>query len=236
MNSSAREHNCLPLLRDIVLMRGLSGEQQRFLAAGCFPRSVAKGLVIFEKGTRLDGFYAVREGRVKLAMLSPDGGERVVQIVLRGETFAEAMGCCEALAPVYAQALCRSEVLFFRADQVRAALRRWPAVGLLLLQQTCARVLDLYGDIEAFCLQSARQRVAGFLLDRLGADCDEGESLDAQVVLPAGKAVVASRLNLTPETFSRELRRLCDTGVISVERGTLHVHDLLRLRAAATRT
>jgi CRP-like cAMP-binding protein len=235
MNSAARENNCFPMLRDIAPFRDLPGEQLRFLAAGCFPRQAAKGLVIFEKGARLDGFYAVREGRVKLAMLSPEGAERVVQIVLRGETFAEALGLLGAPSPIYGQALCDSELLFFRAEEVRASLARWPGLGTLFLHMACSRVHDLYRDLEASCLQSARQRVAGFLLDTLDCGCRRGEATDVHVVLPAGKAVVASRLNLTPETFSRELRHLCDEGMICVERGTVRVHDLIRLRAAAGR-
>jgi CRP-like cAMP-binding protein len=223
------------MLRDIAPFRDLPGEQLRFLAAGCFPRRAARGLVIFEKGARLDGFYAVREGRVKLAMLSPEGTERVVQIVLCGETFAEALGLLGEPSPIYAEALCNSEVLFFRAEEVRAALARWPALGGLFLRMACSRVCELYRDLEASCLQSARQRVAGFLLDAIESGCRRGERPDAPVVLPAAKAVVASRLNLTPETFSRELRHLCDEGMICVERGTVRVHDLIRLRAAAGR-
>ncbi len=73
------------------------------------------------------------------------------------------------------------------------------------------------------------------MLDNLCPGYESGANLCAEVVLPAGKAVVASRLNLTPETFSRELRNLSRDGVISVERCTVLVHDTANLRAAAGR-
>jgi CRP-like cAMP-binding protein len=53
----------------------------------------------------------------------------------------------------------------------------------------------------------------------------------AQVVLPVSKAVVASSLNLTPETFSRELHELARQGLIQVDRRTVHIPSLNQLRA-----
>jgi CRP-like cAMP-binding protein len=50
------------------------------------------------------------------------------------------------------------------------------------------------------------------------------------VTLPAGKAVIASALSLTPETFSRELRRLVEQNLISVHRNSIYVHDTARMR------
>ena len=235
MNTAAREDNCFPLLTDIALFKGLSGDQLRFLAADCYRRHAPKGQVVCDKGAVLDGFFAVREGRVKLAMLSKDGGERVVQIALAGETFGEGLGLVGQPSPVYAQTLCDSQLLFFRAERVRAALCRWPSLALLFLSQTCDRVHELYRDLEACCLHTALQRVAGYLLDRLQCVREQEGARAARISLPAGKAVVASRLNLTPETFSRELRHLSGQGVIGVEGGVLSILSVDLLRAAAGR-
>jgi CRP-like cAMP-binding protein len=233
MNITARKDNLVPLLTDIALFGTLTSEQLRFLAVSCFPRRVPKGRLIFDKGEQLNGFYAVRTGRVKLAILSPEGADRVVQIALAGDALGEAMGLLQRPSPVYAQALCSSELLFFRRDRVLAAAARWPNLGMLFLEQACERVHQLVQDLEACCLQSAMQRVAGYLLDNLCPRRDA--NCCGEAVLPAGKAVVASRLNLTPETFSRELRHLSSKGIISVERCTVLVLDAPGLRVAAGR-
>jgi CRP-like cAMP-binding protein len=201
----------------------LPGEQLRFLAGSCFRRHAAKGQVVCDKGARMSGFFALREGRVKLAILSADGGERVVQIAVPGETFGEALGLLDRPLPVYAQALCDSELLFFGAEGIRAAAMRWPTLSLRFLEQACSRAHALYRDLEACCLHSARQRVAGYLLDRLACVGAQGKGGGGRVALPAGKAVIASQLNLTPETLSRELRNLSSDGVISVQRGIVTI-------------
>jgi CRP-like cAMP-binding protein len=50
-----------------------------------------------------------------------------------------------------------------------------------------------------------------------------------QVTLPACKAVVASSLHLSAETFSRELHRLAAEGLVTIDRRTIHLHDISAL-------
>jgi CRP-like cAMP-binding protein len=45
------------------------------------------------------------------------------------------------------------------------------------------------------------------------------------------KAIVASRLNLTPEHFSRILHELSERGLIRVDGRDVHIDDVARLRA-----
>ena len=59
------------------------------------------------------------------------------------------------------------------------------------------------------------------------------EPADLTVTLGAGKAVLASRLNLTPETFSRSLRELSAAGLIAVRGRQIVLLDRAGLAAAA---
>jgi CRP-like cAMP-binding protein len=92
--------------------------------------------------------------------------------------------------------------------------------------------MRLVHDLEACCLMSARQRLIDFLIKE--ARPRVGSHHDATLALPASKAVVASSLNLTPETFSRELHDLARRGLVQVERRTVEIPALDRLRDAAT--
>jgi CRP-like cAMP-binding protein len=44
---------------------------------------------------------------------------------------------------------------------------------------------------------------------------------------------VASRLNLTPQHFSRILHELSEAGLVSVDGRTIHITDVAKLRAAS---
>jgi CRP-like cAMP-binding protein len=50
------------------------------------------------------------------------------------------------------------------------------------------------------------------------------------VNLSAGKSVIASRLNMTPEHFSRILHDLAAAGTIEVEGRTIRIPSVERLR------
>jgi CRP-like cAMP-binding protein len=51
------------------------------------------------------------------------------------------------------------------------------------------------------------------------------------LTLPVSKAIVASRLNLTPEHFSRILHELAERELIRVDGRDVHIVDVARLRA-----
>jgi len=91
------------------------------------------------------------------------------------------------------------------------------------------RLHSLVSDVEAYALRSGAQRVIGYLLRDIrmqAAPANAGE-----VRVPVGKGVIASRLNLTPQHFSRILHDLAAQGLIEVEGRKVRILDLERLRA-----
>jgi CRP/FNR family transcriptional regulator, dissimilatory nitrate respiration regulator len=70
--------------------------------------------------------------------------------------------------------------------------------------------------------------VIGYLLRQ---DTDSAASVTYSVTLPTSKAIVASRLNLTPEHFSRILHDLAAAELISIEGRDLKILDAGKLRA-----
>jgi hypothetical protein len=67
------------------------------------------------------------------------------------------------------------------------------------------------------------QRIAGFLLDQV-----KNTSGPATVALPYEKSLIANRLGMQPESFSRALARLRGLGV-TVERESVHIRDVGKL-------
>jgi len=228
MNCADREKTCLPILRETALFRDLGEDALRYLAGGSNRRTIARGRMVCEAGGALDGLFVLIDGRAKLAILSVEGSERVIDIVLPGGVFGETAPFLDDPSPVYAEALCDCSVLSVSGERLREAAGRWPAVALALLGSMARTVRALTQDLEACCLLTAGQRVARFLLNE--ATCDQGAADVADVSLPAAKAVVASSLNLTPETLSRELHVLARDGLIEVSHRTIRVRSLTQLR------
>jgi len=229
VNSDDREKTCLPLLRTVPGFAGMPTEALRCIAGGCHTRTASRDQILCERGQIIDGFFVVLSGRIKLSVLSVDGAERVIDVVLPGHTFAEAAAFLGSPCPLQAQALTDSRLLFVGLTRLRTAIARWPGVALPMLTILAARTQRLLADLEACCLHSAAQRVTGFLLRE--ARCTAAEPDRGMVRLPAAKTVVASSLNLSAETFSRELHGLARRGLLSIERREIRIPSLQRLRA-----
>jgi CRP-like cAMP-binding protein len=75
-------------------------------------------------------------------------------------------------------------------------------------------------------LHSGRQRIIGYLL----RDNLDGDEKSVTITLPTNKGVIASRLNLTQEHFSRILHELSEKNLISVEGRKIHIPDVEKLR------
>jgi CRP-like cAMP-binding protein len=215
-------------LRNQPLFQDLAAEEIDRISEGTRVIHLQKGAVLFQKGDPVTGFHVVVYGQVKLAFPSPQGAEKVVEIVGAGFSFGEALMFLQRPYIVYAQALADSMLLLVSKEVVFREVESDRSFALRMLAGLSRRLHGLVGDVESYSLRSGTQRVIGFLLRCEGSEsqCDEGYT----VTLPATKAVIASRLNLTPEHFSRILHELTTAGLIKVSGRDIAIIEPARLR------
>lgn len=214
------------ILAKLPLFQQLSEDEIAGLAAGTREIRLSRGQILFQKGRLLDGFYVVVRGQIKLAFSSPQGNEKVVSIVEPGQSFGEAMMFMEKPSPVFTQALENSRLLYIAKHSLFAAIDRDSAFARRMLAGLSIRLHGLIEDVENYSLRSSTQRLIGFLLQLAEAPPAGGP---VAFDLPASKHVIASRLNLTPETLSRILHGLAEAGLVEVKGRSITVLDIDRL-------
>ena len=214
-----RKPTLLELLSNIPLFGEMDSNQLHKLVHATHRHSLKRGETLFQKGDPSDGFYFVVEGQIKLALVSPEGGEKVVEIISPGMSFGEAVMFIDKPYPAFAEALCKSEVLHIRRDVVMERIERDNDFACRMLAGLSRKLHGLVSDMEDLTLHSAAQRIIGYLLREQG---DEGHV----VHLKASKSLIASRLNLTPETFSRVLHQLQRDGLITIDGRTITIPDI----------
>ncbi len=187
-----------------------------------------KGETVCETGDPCNGFHIVVYGQVKLGFTSPQGVEKVVEIIRPGQSFGEALMFLDKPYIVFAQALADSMLLHVSKHAVFEELGRDPLFARRMLSGLSRRLHGLVRDVEAYTLRSGQERVIGYLL----ADLPENGPMEVE--LSAGKSVIASRLNMTPEHFSRILHDLSASGLIAVEGRIVRILDLERLKGSST--
>jgi CRP-like cAMP-binding protein len=178
-----------------------------------------EGQWLFSQGDEARRFFLVLEGQMKLFRLSPEGNEKIIEIISAGSTFAEALMFLERpYYPVCAAALSRVELVSMDARDFAHMLRESVDTCFLILGDLSQRLRGLIGEIDRLTLHGATGRVASYLLER-ASECGESFELDVR------KSVVASRLSVKPETFSRAIKSLSDQGLITVQGNHFRVLD-----------
>lgn len=216
-------------LSRISLFEGLAKEEIAKIARGTHEVYAAKGDVVFHKGDTCTGFHIVVEGQIKLAFTSPQGNEKVVEVVQRGQSFGEAVMFAEKPYPVFAQALSDCQILHVSKATLFEEIECDFRVAKKMLASMAMRLHQTISDVESYSLLSGKQRVIGYLLRELSDE--QMNATDVLLELPVTKGVIASRLNLTQEHFSRILHELADRGLIIVDGKRILINDVGKLKA-----
>ena len=215
----AAELPCLPLFQE------LGSDQLESLAAAAREKYLQKGDILFHKGDRPRGFYVVVSGQIKLAIASSQGNEKVVDILGPQQSFGEALMFMDRPYPVFAQALSDAVLLLVPQAEVFDLLGKDALFARRMLAGLSMRLHALVQDVESYTLRSSAERVIGFLLQHGDPEVPGAQ----EVALPASKQVIASLINLTPETLSRVFHDLSSAGLISVQGKNVSILDAARL-------
>jgi CRP-like cAMP-binding protein len=215
------------VIANLPMFRQVGRPHLAELARHARVQHVRRGATVCRRGEWMTCFFGVAYGMLKLSLRADGGEEKVLRLVGPGETFGEALVFRERPNPLDATALADTMLVVFPSQAVMALLDRDPAFARGLLSSLAERMHGLVEEVEASTLLSARQRVAAYLVS---LSADGGAS---RVRLPATKTVIASRLGVTKETFSRLLRELANQGLIGVEKRDIVLRDRARLAATA---
>jgi CRP-like cAMP-binding protein len=215
-------------LRRVYLFAGLPEAQLQALIRDMQEHRLMPGDVLFRHGEAAERFFLVRRGLIKLYRLSPEGDEKIIEIMQPGQTFAEAvmfMGK-DGRYPVNAEAVMESSVYAFDQKTFLGLLRESQEACFRLLGSMSVRLHQLVNQIESLTLQNATFRLVAYLLDQIPRDV----KTSGDVLLTTPKGVIASRLAIQPETLSRILAKLRKGGLIEVEGNHITVRNVQALR------
>ena len=230
MNKRPLQIKTLAFLANLPMFSEMSREELDRVAAATLPVHAPKGQAVFQCGDPCTGFHVVVYGQVKLGFTSPQGIEKVVEIVSPGQSFGEALMFLGSPYIVFAQALSDTMLLHVAKHAVLDELARDPGFARRMLSGLSRRLHGLVRDVEAYTLRSGQERVIGYLLADVADSAGNGKPVE--VHLTPGKSVIASRLNMTPEHFSRILHDLAAAGLIEMNGRAVRIPDLERLRGS----
>lgn len=212
------------IARNSLLLRGFSEQHLDMLVAMSTFQKYDRGETLFLHGEAARSIHVVIDGWVKLFRISQNGGEAVVSVFTKGESFGEAVAFRGNTYPVSAEAVTDCEVMQIPSAALIEMMRRDPDTAVTVLASCFNHLHSLVSQLEQLKAQTGAQRVAEFLLEL--SSCETGSCL---VTLPYDKVLIAGRLGMKPESLSRAFARLKSVGV-TVSRNSAAIDDVERLR------
>ncbi len=222
-------HTLAAQLAATTLFAQLGDSERARIARATREHKLRRGEILFHRGDPCSGIHVLLTGQVKLAVISTLGKEKVVELLGPGQSFGEETMFLNQPYSCFAEALSDCKVLHVTRSAIERELGSMSALGKTLLSNMAQRNSDLVDDVESFALASGKERIISFLLHELQGHATHGD--EAVLHLPVHKGVIASRLNLTQEHFSRILHDLQEAGLIAVDGKFIAIPSLNRLRA-----
>lgn len=166
------------------------------------PRS--RGQTIYQEGEAATTFYRLEAGCVRLLLYSSDGRRQIVGFCFPGDLFGFALDVrdCTAEASTDLELMAYSSAAFVRSTKGQPD-------PLMQVAQRCLGHYRAFAQ-HVLCIRSlpAAERIAA-CLDAFSQRLVAGA---APCPLPLSQIELSDFLGLSPETTSREVRKLCEAG------------------------
>lgn len=215
-------------LSSLALFNGLGETDLGRIATGVTEIPAARGTILFREGDACAGLHVVLSGQIKVSFQTGAGHEKVVLLAGEGESIGEAALFLGERYSVTGEAITDSMLLHVAKEIALAEVGRNAAFSANIIRELCRQLRQRTFDLQSCMLLSGTQRVIHYLLSQVPEGINGNA---AEVALPARKGIIASRLNLTQEHFSRILHGLTSDALIEVDRRTIRIPSVGQLRA-----
>ncbi|MDH5723736.1 MAG: Crp/Fnr family transcriptional regulator, partial [Alphaproteobacteria bacterium] len=204
------------------------GSSEGFLKAldeNAHIKKCEKGKILFLHEDPAEYFYIIKSGWVKLFRETLDGAQSISDILPEGNIFGETAVFENNIYPHSAETIEPSEIISVPIKLLKDELENNHAFALKILSYMARNRRRQDIEIEHRTVQNASQRIGCFLL-RLAKTDHDGTII---IHLPYDKTLIASRLGMQPETFSRALSKLKEKTGIRIKGATIEFDTLEQL-------
>lgn len=198
-------------LSKIPLFEGLTDREKSAVALEGRLKTFLSKQHLFDYGSAATHFYVICSGIVKIFRVSPDGHEKVTDILTAGCTVGErAVFESSGVYQSNAEAVKDSIVIEFPLAWLKQSIKKYPQMSLNLIAQIAHQAEETALEAEHQTQNSAARLLACFL-QRL---CLAHDFNPHSFELPYTKSLIAARLGMELETFSRTLFKLRQQGIL----------------------
>lgn len=215
----------LTAIRDAPLLRAVpEPELSRLFARAHFSDHPA-GHLVFSKGDKIDHFYLIVSGKVKLFNTTARGKQAILKVFEAGEHIALIALFSRAAYPASCETLEPTRLMGISYQALVRSLHDSPGIGRFLIDALVHRESEMLAQLAEIKTKTVIQQLGGFLMGLI--DVTDGS---AEVTLPYARKELAAQLAIAPENLSRAFAKLAQYGV-HAHGSRVEIADVAALRS-----
>ncbi len=189
------------------------------------------GRTLVREGRPATTIYCIHHGLIKLTRLNGDGEQLAWQLLGPGDVVGYRDVLADGPYGATAETVTHSRICAVPRESFEKLLRETPQLALDLLTGLARDLRQNDRRLTLGVSEPVRQRAARLLLQLWEAE--PGDSDVRTLTAPLLRSEMSQIIGTTPETFSRTLRTLAESGAIEFGRRTMTVRDPQQLRLMA---
>ncbi|HEX8128174.1 MAG TPA: Crp/Fnr family transcriptional regulator [Pyrinomonadaceae bacterium] len=213
----------------VQLFAELGKDEMSRIAAYAHCLRKARGEFIYMPGDSADLVYILRQGRVKLSVLSGSGKEAAIDIIQSGEIFGEFALVDDSMRSNMTQALDDVSMWVFNKRDFTHLLLTRPKLALSYIRLVGDRRRRMEKKLSDITSKSVSARACE-LLHELVTGGSEFESADRDYLVPLMHHDIAGLIGAARQTTTSVLNDLERRGIIELGRGWIRVKCLKDLQ------
>jgi CRP/FNR family transcriptional regulator, cyclic AMP receptor protein len=217
--------------KQVSLFTDLADEDIRELMTMAKKRTFRAGEVIFHRDDVGQVLYVIKEGKVNICLVGPEGQEISLVVLGKGDCFGELAILDRLPRSADAVALERVECYTLQRSDFHNAIMKNPKIAIQVMEVLSRRLRKTDDKVEDLVVLDVYARVAKKLLELAaehGIKAEDGVRIDVRLT----QQDLASMVGASRESVNKVLGYFTDKNYISTDKHkiTLHRMDELKRR------
>jgi CRP/FNR family transcriptional regulator, cyclic AMP receptor protein len=201
-------------------------DPKAFLAKANGGRTISKyrrNQIVFAQGDPADSVFYIRDGKVKVTVLSEQGKEAVVAVMGPDEFCGEGCLTGQSRRMATATAMTECEIMRLEKETIVRVLHDEPAFSEMFVAHLLARTVRVEADLVDQLFNSSEKRLARALL--LLANFGK-EARPEPIIAKISQETLAEMIGTTRSRVSKFMNKFRELGFIEYN-GSIEVHSSL---------
>jgi CRP/FNR family cyclic AMP-dependent transcriptional regulator len=214
--------------KQVSFFADLPEEEIRVLSSATKRRTFRAGEVIFHREDSGQVLYMIKEGKVKICIISPDGQEVSLAVLGKGDYFGEFALLDGLPRSTDAVALEKVECYSLQRSDFHNAILKNPKIAILVLEALTKRLRNTDQMVEDLIFLDVYGRVAKKLIelaDAHGVKTEDGIRIDVRLT----QQELASMVGASRESVNKVLGYFTDKNFITTDKHRITIHRIADL-------